>query len=169
MGMIETGTAIISDCQTWRYTLTRDLGSGAGTAVICGVNPSTADASKDDHTIRKDMGFLRLLGVRHLVKINEFAFRATDVNALKTAADPIGPDNDRHIEQALRDADLHIAAWGPLGKLPPHLRSRWRDVVAIADRVGCRLMCWGTAQDGQPRHPLMLAYSTPLIEWRRPS
>jgi hypothetical protein len=60
-------------------------------------------------------------------------------------------------------------AWGPLGKLPPPLRTRWRDVVAIADRVGCRLMCWGTAQDGQPRHPLMLAYSTPLIEWRRPS
>lgn len=168
-GLFATGSAVISECGIWRYLLTRDLGVGTLTVAICGVNPSTADGEIDDQTIRKDKGFCRLLGVRHLIKINEFAFRATDVNALKTAADPIGPDNDRHIEQAFRDADLHIAAWGPLAKLPKPLRGRWRDVAAIADKVGCRLMCWGTAQDGHPRHPLMLAYSTPLVEWKRPA
>lgn len=52
-----------------------------------------------------------------------------------------------------------------LAKLPKDLRGRWRDIVYMAMKVQKPLMCFGTAQDGQPRHTLMLAYSTPLVEW----
>lgn len=167
--LFQTGSAVLSSCELFRYRLERDLGRDGPTVAILGVNPSTADATINDQTIRKDMGFGANLGWGRIIKGNKFAFRATDVKALRSARDPIGPENDVHLEQILRDADLHIAAWGPLSKLPPHLRGRWRKVAAIADRVGCRLMCWGTAQDGHPRHPLMLAYATPLVEWQRPS
>lgn len=68
----------------------------------------------------------------------------------------------------MRAAPVVIAAWGPLAKLPKSLRRRWRTVVRIADEAGARLMCLGTAQDGQPRHPLMLGYDTALTEWRPP-
>jgi hypothetical protein len=122
----------------------------------------------DDQTIRKDMGFGRTLGWGRLIKGNKFAFRAKDVKALRTAADPVGPDNDMHLEKIMRDADLHIVAWGPLSKLPIHLRSRWRSIVRIASTIGCPLYCFGTAQDGHPRHTLMLPYDTALVPWKAP-
>lgn len=167
-GLFETGSAVFSPCGAYRYRLERECG-GSG-PVIAGimVNPSIAGAEKNDPTITKWLGFARGLNASRIIIGNKFAHVATDVRELRGAADPIGADNDKHIEQILRDADMHIVAWGPLAKLPKPLRWRWRDVAAIADRVGCRLMCWGTAQDGQPRHPLMLAYATPLIEWHRP-
>jgi hypothetical protein len=167
--LFQPGSAVLSSCGLYRYRLERDLGRDGPTVAILSVNPSTADATIDDQTIRKDMGFGERLGWGRIIKGNKFAWRATDVKALRTARDPIGPDNDAHLEQIMRDADLHIVAWGPLAKLPPPLRRRWRSVAAIGDVVGCRLMCWGTAQDGHPRHPLMLAYATPLIEWERPA
>jgi hypothetical protein len=162
-------SAIFSDCGTWRYRLEREFIQAGPTVAILGVNPSTAGAEVNDQTIRKDIGFGRRLGWGRLIKGNKFAFCATDVRELRTARDPIGPDNDEHLSAILSDADIVIAAWGPLAKLPKDLRRRWRTVAKIADRLNKPLMCFGTAQDGQPRHTLMLAYETPLIEWKRPA
>jgi hypothetical protein len=161
-------SAIISSCELFRYRLERDLGQAGPVVAILGVNPSKADATINDPTIRKDMGFGSRLGWSRIIKGNKFAFRSTDVKQLRSARDPIGPDNDMHLEQIMRDADLVVAAWGPLAKLPAALRGRWREVVKIADRVGQKLHCLGVADDGQPRHTLMLAYDTPLIEWQVP-
>jgi hypothetical protein len=160
--------ADISSCGLFRWRLERDNGRPGRTAVFCGVNPSKADAKVDDHTIVKLYGFGAPLNISRWIVVNEFAYRATEVDELKTAADPIGHFNDARIEQAFLDADLHIVGWGALAKLPNTLRTRWRDVVAIAERRGVELQCWGTSQDGHPRHPLMLAYSTPLVPWRPP-
>ena len=161
-------SAILSPCELFRYRLERDLGTPGKVAAVIGVNPAKADARIDDHSVRKLFGFSSRLGIGRFLLGNKFAFRATDVHELRTAADPVGPDNDRHLEQILRDAELHIVAWGRLAKLPPALRSRWREVVAIADRIGCPLYCFGTAQDGHPLHPLTLGYDRTLVEWKRP-
>lgn len=163
-----TGSSVFSEDGEYRLRLDRDLGISGITAAVIMVNPSKAGASMNDHTIRKLFGFAPRHNIGRFIVGNKFAHVATDVKELRSCADPVGPENDKYLEQIMRDADLHIVAWGPLSKLPPQLRSRWRDVVAIADRVGCKLMCFGTAQDGHPRHPLMLAYDTPLIEWMRP-
>jgi hypothetical protein len=148
--------------------LERELASEGIAVAIIGVNPSTADADTDDQTIRKDMGFGRRLGWRKIIKGNKFAFRATDVKALRTAPDPIGPENDAHLAQIMRDADIVIAAWGPLAKLPVRLRSRWRAVVKIARSAGKPMYCFGRANDDHPRHTLMLPYDTPLTQWTPP-
>lgn len=161
-------SAIISDCGKFRYRLERHGLSGAGAVAWIMVNPSTADAKEDDPTIRRVVGFSERLGAGWAIVGNKFAYRATDVKELRTAPDPRGPENDAHLEAIMTAAPLVIVAWGPLAKLPPNLRRRWRTVCQIADRTGTKLMCFGTAQDGQPRHPLMLAYETPLIEWKRP-
>jgi hypothetical protein len=150
----------------YRYRLERDMGQGGKTAAVIMVNPSTADAEKDDHTIRKLLGFAQRLGIGRLIVGNKFALRATDVTELKAARDPIGPFNDAHLEQIMRDADLHIVAWGPLAKLAPTMRGRWKRIVDIArHHVGCPLYCFGTAQDGQPLHPLTPGYDRPLVLW----
>lgn len=159
------GSAIFSPCETWRYRLERCLGQSGPVAAIIGVNPSTATAVIDDQTIRKDIGFGRRLGWSRIIKGNLFAYRATDVRALRDAADPVGPDNDGHLDQIMRDADVIVAAWGPKSKLPPPLRNRFLHMLRISDRTGKPLMCWGRSKDGSPRHPLMLAYETPLEVW----
>jgi hypothetical protein len=162
-------SAVISDCGAYRYRLERHGLSGAGAIAWIMVNPSTADATEDDATIRRVIGFTERLGGGWAVVGNKFAYRATDVRELRSAADPRGPENDAHLERIMGDAGTVIVAWGPLSKLPPHLRKRWTTVRMIADRVGAKLMCLGTAQDGHPRHPLMLAYDAPLIEWSHPT
>lgn len=163
-----SGTAILSDCGKYRYRLERHGLAGAGAVAWLMVNPSTADATENDATIRKVIGFSERMGAGWLIVGNTFAYRATDINALKTCADPKGPDNDRHLREIMGAAPVVIAAWGPLAKLPERLRRRWRTIVTMADELGVQLMCLGTAQDGQPRHPLMLAYDTPLQPWKAP-
>ncbi len=161
-------TAVFSECGLYRYLLEHDFG-GTGPVVSLGmVNPSDADDEKNDPTMTKVDGFCARLGASKVKVWNPFALVSKDVRHLRTAVDPIGPENDAYIEQAIRDADIHIVAWGPLAKLPKNLRTRWRDVVSVLERAGARPMCWGTAQDRQPRHPLMVAYATPLIPWSAP-
>lgn len=162
------GSAIISDCRTYRYRLERHGLSGAGAVAWIMVNPSTADASEDDPTIRKVIGFSERLSAGWVIVGNVFAYRATDVKLLAQAADPCGPDNDAHLRQIMADAETVIVGWGPVAKLPPLLRRRYQRIVRIAAELDRPLMCFGTAKDGHPRHPLMLAYDTPLEPWKAP-
>jgi len=162
-------SAILSDDGEYRYLLERQgiCGSDRILAVI-GVNPSDADADKDDPTVRRIYGFCRTLGFGAALVGNEFARRSPNVKVLRRAGDPIGPENDHHLALIMRAATIVLAAWGPLAKLPEALRGRWKDVVRIADSEHRTLFCLGTAQDGHPRHPLMLPADTKLQEWAVP-
>jgi hypothetical protein len=64
-------SAIFSECGLFRYRLERDLERSGPVVAILGVNPSTADAEKNDQTIRKDIGFGRLLGWSRIIKANK--------------------------------------------------------------------------------------------------
>jgi len=161
-------SAIISPCGTHRYLLERDLGQPGPVGMFCWVNPSTADGETDDASSRKGIGFATRLGWSRYSLVNLFAYRAKDIKDLRLVRDPIGPENNAHIEQAMRDADIHVVGWGSLAKLPEALRGRWKDIVRIADRVGCKLHCIGTCADGHPKHPLMTGYDTPMTEWEVP-
>ncbi|GEP09883.1 DUF1643 domain-containing protein [Methylobacterium gnaphalii] len=163
-------SAIISPCGAYRYRLERSIGgllAGPTFAWIM-VNPSTADAEANDHTIRKVIGFSERLGAGHIVVGNLFAYRATDIRALRTAADPIGVDGGDHLRAIMREAKKVIVAWGPCAKLPRWLRNRWMEVAGIAEANGIPLWCLGTAQDGHPLHPLTLGYERSLSIWKRP-
>ncbi len=81
-------------------------------SVIFGVNGSTATATEDDHTVRKWIGFTKVNGGRRFIVGNAFAFRATDVRELATAVDPVGPENEIHLERIIRDADVLVPCWG---------------------------------------------------------
>ncbi len=162
-------SAIISPCGQYRYRLERDISLLPGPSVAwIMVNPSTADATEDDHTIRKVRGFSERFGFGRVIVGNLFAFRATDIRALRTAADPIGVEASSHLRLIMRDAERIIVAWGPLAKLPRHLRTRWHEVRGIAEALRVPLWCLGTAQDGHPLHPLMQPYDRPLTVWESP-
>lgn len=160
--------AIFSDCGYYRYRLERDLDQPGPLGAFIWVNPSKASHLIDDPSSKKGVGFATRLGWRGYILGNKFAWKATDIDDLPLADDPIGPDNDKHLEQIMRDADVHVVGWGTLGKLPMSLRNRWKEVVRIADRVGCKLHCIGLCADGHPKHPLMTGYVTPMTDWQAP-
>ncbi|WP_426261444.1 DUF1643 domain-containing protein [Sphingomonas sp. DC1100-1] len=159
--------AIISDCGQYRYRLTRDCAGMGATAVIM-VNPSTADATQDDATIRKLRGFGERHGWGRIIVGNLFAYRATDVRELSRAVDPVGPDNDEHLLRIAAEVDRAVFAWGPVMKQPRALRRRWERVSDIFGHL--RPMTIGApAKCGHPRHPLMLAYAEPILAWSAPA
>lgn len=138
---------------------------GGVTAALTGVNPSTADATDNDATIRKDLGFAERLGWSRIIKANKFTLRSKDVRELARCERPNHADADDYLRAIFSEADVLVPCWGPLSKLPQHLRGRWREVVALMEASGKPIMCLGTALDGQPRHTLMLPYTTPLTPW----
>lgn len=163
-------SAVLSPCGFYRYRLDRDLGRTDPVALVIMVNPSTADATKDDPTIRKLKGFGRVYGWGRFMVGNLFAFRTPDVRFLREAISPIGPDNDQHLMHMMRQADVVVVAWGPVAKQPRHLRERYLRVLHLASCAGKPLFSIGpTAKDGHPKHPLMLPYSLSLEPWKDPA
>lgn len=165
--------AYFSPCRKFRYWLTRSWDDALPIMCVIGVNPSTADETADDPTIRKCVGFARRLGFGGLLMLNVGAYRATDPRQWKQAIDPFGPENTiAHLKEYIAQNSIEcregeipakgvsvvIAAWGKnCAKSPGLTRS-----LVIAEEMKKQLMCWGKNGDGTPRHPLMLPYSTKL-------
>lgn len=152
--MFETQNgATLSDCGRYRLSLWRDIAPSfpGRPMVVVGLNPSTADASEDDPTIRRCRRFARDSALNGLVMVNLYAFRATHPEDLWRAPDPEGPGNRRAIVSAAR-AGLVVVAWGrlPVHALP-HARSVLADLVEVGPVYALR-----TNRDGSPGHPLYL-------------
>lgn len=152
--------ARFSRCGRYRYLLTRDwddTDAAAGRVLIIGLNPSAADAERDDPTIRRCIGFARDWGFAGLIVANLFAWRASDPRDLRVAADPVGPRNDLHLRAAARQARLVVAAWGVHGR---H-RGRDRRVRALLPELHCLRL----TRDGDPAHPLYLPAGLQPQRW----
>jgi hypothetical protein len=157
-------TAILSPDERYRYRLVReDLGLlGTGTLLWIMLNPSTADAHADDPTIRRVRSFTEREGFGRLEVVNLFALRATNPDALREAEerdeDPVGPENRRHIAEAIAEADRVVAAWGALAP-----GTRAAEVRLQAANLKRGLWCLGETSDGSPRHPLYVKGDQPLV------
>ena len=154
-------TAEMSPCGQYRYTLTRKINTPVRwvkPALFIMLNPSTADAIKDDPTIRRCISFAERECVTHLTIVNLFALRATDPRVLADHPDPVGPMNDLRIAEQIEKHKLGIviAAWGA----HPFAQRRGKEVL---DKFG-PLMCLGKTKNGSPRHPLYLKKDSELID-----
>lgn len=157
---LNAGAYLSSDRQ-FRYWLLRQWSDLIPLLCVIGVNPSTADERKDDATIRKDIGFAKRLGYGGILKLNVGAFRATDPRDWRRAADKIGPENTpAHLLKYISEFGVSrvVAAWGKNGN---HAKPECAAIMAAIPNM----WCWGLNGDGTPVHPLMLAYSTPLVRF----
>lgn len=144
----------------YRYLLWRRVGPGAGRLLFVMLNPSTADASEDDPTIRRCIGFARRERFGWLDVVNLYALRATDPDQLWTVPDPIGPKCDEFISERARAAGCIVAAWG--ATLGPGGRAR---IDRVRRLLGPMVRCLGTTKDGSPRHPLYVRGDAPMAVW----
>lgn len=179
---------IFSPCRKYRFTLWREWGDlrkqtsmdlwpekwaenrwGEYVQFI-GLNPSTADETLDDPTIRRCIRFTKSWGFGAYCMTNIFAFRATDPNVMKAQEFPkerpgLGLwQNDGLISAMARGAGMVIAAWGKHGS---H-QGRGKEVLEMLMReVPEKTYALGFNSDGSPKHPLYLAASTQPVLIRK--
>lgn len=146
----------------FRYRLSRHWGVGPHVLFIM-MNPSTADLEVDDPTVAKCGRLARRWGYAGVTVGNTFAYRATEQGRLAEVADPIGPDNDRHLLAMAQDAAMTIFAYGT----PKHkaLRSRGPAVAGMIRASGREAHVLKLSKDGIPYHPLYLSESLLPFVW----
>lgn len=127
---------------------------------IC-LNPSTADETTDDNTIRKCIKFSKSWGFSRMCVTNLFAFRATDPKVMKKATDPIGEDNDNTLRYVAGNAKMVIAAWSQHGSFM-NRSAEVRKVVMQFRRTPIHYLRMGK---NEPWHPLYLPDVTKPTEW----
>lgn len=154
-------SADVSSCERYRYSLTRRWSDGPQVAFV-GLNPSTADASLDDPTIRRCVRFAQDWDFGALVMVNLYAWRATQPNELRGAQHPEGVRNNAALRRAFTRSQQVILAWGVHG--------------ARDGRAGAFLDLWtptfgekfyhlGLTKAGHPKHPLYLRADTVPAPW----
>lgn len=167
------GSATFDQSRRHRFALTRTapplLGLRPGRVVFIGLNPSTADATEDDPTIRRCRGFTERLGLNELVMVNLFSLRSTDPRGLLSPeALKLWSENEDTICARAERAEVVVAAWG--GPYSPR---------ALAERVHARMgtlltrlraqgrlpRVLGLTKDGHPRHPLYMPYTSMPRAW----
>lgn len=149
-----------SPCCKWRYTLWREWHEGElmpngilggiyrdRFLMVIGLNPSTADETQDDPTIRRCIGYAKRWGFGALCMTNLFAWRDTDPRKMRAAAEPVGKNNDYWIGQMASNAGMILAAWGAHGT---HLGR----AAAVRRFIAQPIYCLAINADGSPKHPL---------------
>ncbi len=161
--------AVISDDQVYRYTLYREwteepMFDAVNVLNWVMLNPSTADAEKDDPTIRKCIGFAKLNGFNAIRVTNLFAYRATIPKTLCAPGIlPVGPDNDSYI-WAIPSDETVVAAWGSFPYQHDWMYLRVESVIKLLNRKLWCVKKSGSSPVFRPWHPLYVPYGE-LIEF----
>lgn len=157
--------AVYSDCEAYRYLLTRVWDADGPRALFIMLNPSTATEVQNDPTVERCERRARALGFGAFRVTNIFAYRATDPKVMRAQADPVGPANDAAILDSLEWAsgagDQVICAWGAHGA---HL-ARGDHVASLLRATGRKLHHLGLTKSGAPKHPLYIAYQHQPEPW----
>ena len=143
--------AIISDCNKYRYKLTRTWDEDKGKVLFIMLNPSTANHIENDLTTIRCINFAEKWGYGGIMIGNIYPFRAKRPKDLrKWLNDPAIPldrgyrTNRVHVEEMAEQADIIVCAWG--GNHPG--TPRW-----INDLGNLHIL--ELCNDGKtPKHPL---------------
>lgn len=160
---MKSGGADISSDRLYRWRLWRSWGDLRHRCAFVMLNPSTADATVDDPTIRRCITFAKDWGYDGIEVVNLFARRATNPAELRRIDYPIGESNNEAIERAALSCDRIICAWGNHGAL---LRRGIR-VLKLLRGVTRRqeIMALTVTKEGHPGHPLYLRRDTDPFVW----
>jgi hypothetical protein len=160
---IEAGPVVLSNENPpiYRYTLHRRWDENYGVVNFMMLNPSTADGNRLDPTLRRCRDFAKSWGYGGFVITNLFAYRARSPVVMKTVTDPVGPDNDSHIIEQAKQAEIVVCGWGVHGS---H-RNRDKIVLNMLSANGIKLHYLTLTKAKHPGHPLFLSSELRPIEW----
>ncbi len=148
---LEAG-ALFDDDKKHRFVLWRTWNKRQKTALVIGLNPSTANGTQDDPTINRLKITLNRLGYGGLLMVNLFSVISSDPEILL---------DKQHQENEKRDlgiifgyalaAQEIIFAWGTFQEA----QARAKKVIDFF--VDAR--CFGKNKDGSPWHPQAMMYA----------
>ncbi len=148
--------AAFSPCRKYRYALWRVWDSGKPLVMFIGSNPSTANETKTDATIRRVKKFAETWGYGGFYMMNLFAIVSRYPAVLKTDPDPLG-DNDGWIEKIAEKCDKVIFAWGNFKEA----EERSKDVIKMfPDAYALEIN-----KNGSPKHPLYVSKDIELVKY----
>ena len=158
--------ATFSACRTWRYCLWRRWSARQEreTRIVAfvGLNPSTADESVNDPTVRRCIAFAKRWEFDGLAMLNLFAYRATAPADMKAADDCVGELNDEAIKQVASVCAQTICCWGADGG---HLHRGSQVKQLLSQTCGRAVWHLGFTLHGHPKHPLYLRSDTERVRW----
>lgn len=130
-------------------------------------NPSKAGGEENDNSVTKLEEFTRRFGGSRFVLVNGVDRIATDVRELGNY--PFDFSTCRlhgMFLQGLHEADVVVPCWGRLSKVPKPYREAFSTALQSIMATDKSVRCFGLTKDGDPVHPLMLPYSTELVDYR---
>jgi hypothetical protein len=177
-----------------RYALWRTWDADAPMLCVVGANPSKATHEVSDTTITRFVGWAQRwspsVAADHahtetaknytdrfggLLMLNRCGYRSTDPKPLRSMGRLLaeGLDNDAAIRAALGVLDSNVThvrivlAWGDC--MPDTRRKvvipTGANIDFLLREAGRTAWCFGRTRNGNPRHPVRLAYTTPLERW----
>lgn len=167
------GSAQLSEDGWYRYRLDRWWDEARPRLAWVMLNPSTADASADDPTIRRCIRFTKDWGYGGLLVVNLFALRATDPRTIDRHPDPVGAQNAQALQEAV-SAHQVILAWGArVGEMAGETREYAAAAARVITAPGASLfppvLCLGRTATGHPRHPLYVRADTAPVPFEEVS
>jgi hypothetical protein len=144
--------AVFSACGRYRQILTRQWDAELPLIMFVGMNPSQADHTHDDPTVRKECGYAKRWGYGGMIKCNVMDYRCTNPKGLLVAhVTPCSDENLIRVVSQLHLVHEVVAAWG---KLPPSLKPHAHAMCQLLKKHDKKISCLGVNLDGSPRHPL---------------
>lgn len=144
--------AEFSECRRYRYALWRIWDTSKAPVMFIGLNPSTADESEDDNTIKSVIRIAQSNGYGGVYMMNAFPFISTNPDDLKNFANTA--KNDHMLYEVAKKCDNIIFAWGDF------------DIVKILGRdvelIGMfpEALALKQNKSGSPAHPLYIKSDT---------
>lgn len=152
--MRELKQTIFNSDRTHRFTLWRQWDGSLPYLAVIGLNPSTADETNDDPTIRRCISFAKTWGLGGYLMLNAFSFRATDPEVMKAQETPNDPSNNGFLIDGCRGAGLVLCGWGVHGTF----KDREKELKELLKPFNPQ--CLGFTKGGQPKHPLYIKGTT---------
>lgn len=148
-------TATFSPDGRYRYELTRDWSDSdpVKNLIFIGLNPSTADAYKDDPTIKSCIRLAKHWNYNKITMINLYAYRATRPKDMIAAKDRLDEENLVILKKYANERDTVVAAWGK--NCEPCMQTYAKELFPT-------LHCLGLNLDNSPKHPLYISTNTTL-------
>jgi len=140
--------ALFSHDRRYRYLLWRSWAGLENLVLFIGLNPSLADETSNDPTIRRMIGFAKREHATGVLVANLFSYCATDPRDMKTALRPVGRANKSWLLAAQRLSTRTIACWGNHGSNQQCSQQLLPDLGPV--------FCFGKTKNGEPKHPLYL-------------
>jgi hypothetical protein len=146
----------LSPCRSYRYTLDRIWDTTKSSVLFILFNPSTADETHDDPTLRRCIHFAQSWGYGALRIVNLYSLRTSNPKTLHAHPLPKGPDHDLYFQQSLLSHQDILCAWGLKG-----------GSISCHFKPGShRIFHLGINKDGSPKHPLYLPARSQKIPWK---